>query len=158
MDETFRSRLEAGVGGVELWKLRKATAIATAEGLLQTGVALSEWGVGDSVDAVRAMGSLLRMAGELGGAAARLLSGKDHYAGAALLRQVVEIEYLTWTFKEGQEAVVEWLNSDHHERRERFSPARLRKNAKGRFLAEDYQNHCEQGGHLDLIRIGGQVG
>jgi hypothetical protein len=138
---------------------RKATAIATADGLLQTGVALSEWGAGAAGDAVRAMGSLLRMAGELGGAASRMLSGKEHYAGAALLRQVVEIEYLTWTFKEGQEAIVEWLNSDRHERRERFSPARLRKNAKGRFLAEDYQNHCEQGGHpvpRGIPLLGGQ--
>jgi hypothetical protein len=28
-----------------------------------------------------------------------------------------------------------------------FSPRELRKTSKGRFLSQDYQDHCEQGGH-----------
>src|SRR2546423_16599 len=103
-DSVFRSRLSEGVGGIEMWTLRKVTSQLTAEALLTVGVALSAHrAVGSDGDAVRAMGSLLRMAGELGAAAARMLSGKEHYAGAALLRQIVEIEYLTWTFKEQPE-------------------------------------------------------
>src|SRR5262245_10268378 len=147
-DTEFGFRLESCIGGVALWKLRKATAQHTADGLIVVGLVMSAHStIGNDGDGVRAMGSLMRMAGELGAASARMLSGKEHYAGAALLRQVVEIEYLTWTFKEQPESVVEWLNSDHDTRREKFSPAQLRKNAKGRFLFKDYQDHCEQGGH-----------
>jgi hypothetical protein len=76
-----------------------------------------------------------------------MLSDKEHYAGAALARQVVEIEYLTWTFKEGHRSASKWLNSTHSERMKMFSPSQLRKTSKGRFLSQDYQYHCEQGGH-----------
>ena len=114
---------------------------------------------GNDGEAVRAMGTLLQMAGELGFAASRMLSGKEHYAGAALLRQIVEIEYLTWTFKEGHESVTAWLNSTHKERMLVFSPKQLRANSKGRFLSKDYQDHCEQGGHpvpRGIPLLGGQ--
>src|SRR6476646_5251413 len=87
------------------------------------------------------------MCGELLRAAGRMLSDGEHYAGAALARQVVEIEYLTWTIKEGYESITAWRNSTHKDRMEMFSPKQLRKNAKGRFLFKDYQDHCEQGGH-----------
>ena len=90
---------------------------------------------------------LLQMAGELTRAAAKLLGSGQHYSGAALLRQIVEIEYLTWTFKEGQRDPKKWLNSTHRERMQDYTPAQLRQTSHGRFLAKDYQDHCEQGGH-----------
>ncbi len=111
-------------------------------------------------EAVRAVGALLQMAGELGSAASRMLSGNEYYAGAALLRQIVEIEYLTWTFKEGRESVTAWLRSTFDERMRAFSPKKLRSNAKGRFLFKDYQDHCEQGGHpvpRGIPLLGGQA-
>jgi hypothetical protein len=45
----------------------------------------------ETKQALHAVGLLLQMAGELAGAAGRLLSDGEHYAGAALVRQVVEI-------------------------------------------------------------------
>lgn len=44
---------------------------------------------------------------------AALLSGSNHYAGAALLRQVVEVEYLTWAFAYHERDAPAWLNSTH---------------------------------------------
>jgi hypothetical protein len=148
-DSVFQSRLKAGVGGPDLWNLRKETAMHTAKGFSVVGRELASRTDlnGDDGEAVRAMGALLQMAGELGLAASRMLSGREHYAGAALLRQMVEIEYLTWTFKEGHESVTAWLTSTYEERMKVFSPKRLRDNSKGRFLFKDYQDHCEQGGH-----------
>jgi hypothetical protein len=87
------------------------------------------------------------MIGELALAAGRMLSNGEHYAGAALVRQVVEIEYLTWTFAEGHASVGGWLNRAFDERMKMSSPKQLRSNSKGRFLFKDYQEHCEQGGH-----------
>jgi hypothetical protein len=91
----FESRLKAGVGGRRLWGLRKATAVHTATALMAVGRSMARRTdlTGDDGEAVRAMGALLQMAGQLGVAAGRMLSGDEHYAGAALLRQVVEIEY-----------------------------------------------------------------
>jgi hypothetical protein len=76
----------------------------------------------ETKDAIYAVGLLLQTAGELAVAAGRLLSDGEHYAGAALVRQVVEIEYLTWTFKEGHRSASKWLQSTHSERMNAFSP------------------------------------
>ena len=162
MDESvFQARLRAGVGGPELWNLRKETALHTTHSFLAVGRAMASRTdlTGDDGEAVRAMGFLLQMAGELGSAASRMLSGEEHYAGAALLRQIVEIEYLTWAFKEGHESLTAWLNSTHAERMRLFSPRQLRANSKGRFLSKDYQDHCEQGGHPvppGILLLGGK--
>ncbi|MDE0496930.1 MAG: hypothetical protein OXH86_06225 [Acidimicrobiaceae bacterium] len=100
---------------------------------------------GDGVDAALALLTLI--AAELACISGRLLSGEHHYAGAALLRQVVEIEYLTWAFANGKRDADLWLNSTREERMSFFSPKKLRKSSGGRFEDDDYTYHCEQGGH-----------
>jgi hypothetical protein len=147
--QEFEARLVAGVGGPELWALRRETARRTSSDFIDVGAWMSSRTelAGQSGEAMKAMGALLQMAGELGLAAGRMLSTSEHYAGAALVRQIVEIEYLTWTFKEGHASVNAWLNSTFEERMKVFSPKHLRSNSKGRFLFKDYQDHCEQGGH-----------
>ena len=102
---------------------------------------------GNSEDATVAIGVLARIAAELAGVSGELLSGTRHYAGAALLRQVVEIEYLTWAFANEVRDAADWLNSTHEDRMSLFTPAKLRTTSGGRFNAKDYRDHCEQGGH-----------
>lgn len=148
-EDSWQSRLKAGVGGLGLWTLRKQTVIKTARDFIAVGSSMSRPIEVDEEtnEAIHAVGLLLRMAGELTLAAGRLLSDDEHYAGAALVRQVVEIEYLTWTFKEGHRSARTWLESSHDERIKLFSPSKLRQTSKGRFLSKEYQDHCEQGGH-----------
>lgn len=147
-EREWAEKLRAGIGGRHLWRLRHKTAIGTALDLIALGKrmsgALEDERTGDDTYAV---GCLLRMAGELLLASAELLSDGRQYAGAALLRQVTEIEYLTWAIKEKHRNAINWLKSTHAERMRIFSPAQLRSTSKGRFLAKDYQDHCEQGGH-----------
>jgi hypothetical protein len=144
MDDTeFQSRLQAGIGGPKLARLRKRIAMQTGRDFIEVGTGMSR----PVRDAIYAVGLLLEMAGELTLAAGRMLSDSEHYAGAALLRQVVEIEFLTWTFKENSRSPTDWLESTHEKRMKVFSPAQLRRTSKGRFLDKDYQDHCEQGGH-----------
>lgn len=100
---------------------------------------------GERIDAALAL--LTRIAAELACISGRLLSGEHHYAGAALLRQVVEIEYLTWAFANGERDAVRWLNSTRKERMSFFAPRKLRNLSGGRFEDDDYTYHCEQGGH-----------
>jgi hypothetical protein len=82
----------------------------------------------------------------MSGANALFLSGNT-YAGAALVRQLVEIEYLAWAFEENQIEAKKWIHSNKKERLGFFTPQKLRKAAKGRFRGEDYSYHCELGGH-----------
>jgi hypothetical protein len=105
----------------------------------------SQRGNGD--DAQVAVGVLAQIAGDLLDASASLLGGTNHYAGAALLRQVVEVEYLSWAFSKGHRDAAEWLNSTHQDRRRFFQPVHLRGLSEGRFSDADYRHHCEQGGH-----------
>jgi hypothetical protein len=147
-DQEWAERLRAGVGGPRLWALRKVTAAETAIDFIAVGQMMPRPLVDENTsDETDAIGFLLQMAGELLFASGRLLAGGEHYAGAALLRQMSEIEYLTWTIKERYRTATNWLRSTHAERMKAFTPAQLRKTSKGRFLDKDYQDHCEQGGH-----------
>jgi hypothetical protein len=143
----FGSRLKSGIGDHDLWALRGETITKVSAELLNVGLQLMEHRApGDIGHAVRTTGALIRMLGELSTAAGRMLSGTEHYAGAALLRQVAEIEYLAWTFKD-QAAINAWLESSYADQKSVFAPEQLQRSAKGRFLQEDYLSHCEQGGH-----------
>lgn len=102
---------------------------------------------GNGDDALVGVAVLVQIAAELLDTSTELLSGRRHYAGAALLRQVVEVEYLTWAFANDQRDAAAWLNSTQQERMKLFSPRHLRGLSDGRFRFEDYQHHCEQGGH-----------
>ncbi|MFZ0500990.1 MAG: hypothetical protein WAM52_17790 [Steroidobacteraceae bacterium] len=98
-------------------------------------------------DEIVAVSLLLRIAGQLVSASADLFDDGRHYAAAALLRQLVEVEYLAWAFDTRDSDAERWLRSTVEERREFFAPAKLRDAAKGRFRGKDYGHHCELGGH-----------
>lgn len=98
-------------------------------------------------DEVVAMSVLLRMGGQLISASAQLLTEGKPYAGAALSRQIVEIEYLAWAFDTRDQDAERWLRSDKAEREKFFRPAKLREAAGDRFRGKDYGFHCELGGH-----------
>lgn len=106
---------------------------------------LSPFGHGD--DATVAVSMLLRIGGQLVGGCADLVDGGRHYAGAALVRQLVEVEYLAWAFENDNEESRRWLRSTREERHSFFTPTKLRKAAAGHFRSADYGFHCELGGH-----------
>jgi hypothetical protein len=158
--DILREALRESAADPQLAALRLQTASDGAIGLSDAGRSLHVIGhlIGDGRvsgrsargngdDAQVAVGVLAQIAADLLDASASLLSGTNHYAGAALLRQVVEVEYLTWAFANGKREASDWLNSTHSERMEFFSPPRLRQISDGRFSASDYRHHCEQGGH-----------
>jgi hypothetical protein len=97
----------------------------------------------------RAVGvaTVAQIGGELATGAVDLLNATNRYAACALVRQLVEVEYLATAFAEEHEIAAVWLRADRDERLKFWSPARLRQRAKGRFLNADYWNHCELGGH-----------
>lgn len=102
---------------------------------------------GNGSDETVAVGLLLRVASQLIGGCASLFADKQHYAAAALLRQLAEVEYLAWAFENRDGDAEKWLRSNREEREEFFRPARLRKASNGHFRNQDYGYHCELGGH-----------
>lgn len=106
---------------------------------------LSPFGHGN--DATVAVSMLLRIGGQLVSASADLIEDGRHYAGSALIRQLVEVEYLAWAFEAKDEESTRWLRSTHAERKSFFSPSKLRATAGIRFRSVDYSYHCELGGH-----------
>jgi hypothetical protein len=102
---------------------------------------------GHGSDETVAMSLLLRIASDLVSAAVDLFEDGRQYPAAALLRQLVEIEYLAWAFEAQDQEGQRWLRSSQSERQSFFAPAKLRKAAGNRFRAKDYGYHCELGGH-----------
>jgi len=98
-------------------------------------------------DEAVAIALILLMASQLVSSSSELLIGGRAYAGAALLRQLVEIEYLAWAFENRDEDAAIWLRSDKKIRENFFRPAKLRDAAGGKFRGSDYGFHCELGGH-----------
>ncbi|HEV8325530.1 MAG TPA: hypothetical protein VG389_28235 [Myxococcota bacterium] len=102
---------------------------------------------GHGSDETVAVSTLLRIGSELVSACADLFADGRHYAAAALLRQIVEIEYLAWAFETNDQDGGRWLRSTRSERQSFFTPSRLRNASGGRFRGKDYGYHCELGGH-----------
>ena len=105
----------------------------------------SPWGHG--TDETVGMSMILRIASQLVSASADLFTDGRTYAAAALIRQLVEVEYLAWAFETRDEDAARWLRSDRAERKEFFTPVKLRQAAQGKFRGADYGYHCELGGH-----------
>jgi len=102
---------------------------------------------GHGNDEIVAVSLLLRIAGQLIAASESLFRDGHTYAAAALIRQMVEIEYLAWAFHTRDKDAERWLRSDAEVRRQFFTPAKLRAAAQGKFRGQDYGYHCELGGH-----------
>ncbi|MBA15240.1 MAG: hypothetical protein CMN73_02675 [Sphingomonas sp.] len=141
-------------------KARMAFAQHTAETFKDVGTKLHAWGhmlgtdrrnglspFGHGDDAAVAVSMLLRIASEIVSGCADLVASGRHYAGAALVRQLVEVEYLAWAFETKDEEAARWLRSTREERERFFKPSKLRKASGGRFRGTDYSYHCELGGH-----------
>ena len=95
----------------------------------------------------KAISILLQIGAALISGSNHLLLANNSYAALALIRQLVEVEYLAWAFEDNKQEAEKWINSNKEERIKFFTPAKLRKAAKGRFRGIDYEFHCEFGGH-----------
>lgn len=117
-----------------------------SECLRATGNALWAYGLSGS-PARRSLAIVIQMAASLSSGASALLALENWYASAALLRQVVEVEYLLWLFSVEPAQAESWLAASQDDLRRLYSPGRMRKKSAGRFRDTEYWSHCELGGH-----------
>lgn len=94
-----------------------------------------------------AVAIVVEIAGEVAEAAVELLDAGRIYASSAVLRQVIECEYLLTVFSLDAESAREWLNADGETLRRIFTPQRMRDKSGGRFRDTEYWAHCKRGGH-----------
>ena len=145
--EDFAKDIHYGVGDESMWKLRLFTAEVVGTGFSAYGSQLIEQAKKENNSDIIAYGIILKMAADLVLGIEFLIEKHCYYAAAALMRQMVEIEYLVWAFNEGNITPTMWLNSTHQQRLKLFAPRVIRQTSRGRFLDIDYQGHCEMGGH-----------
>jgi hypothetical protein len=106
---------------------------------------LSPFGFGS--DATVGLATIIQIAGELTAGAIGVLEHDNLYAAAALIRQLVEVEYLAWAFGSDEQEAERWLRSTPNDRMKMWQPRHIRKRSDGRFRGSDYSGHCERGGH-----------
>jgi hypothetical protein len=90
---------------------------------------------------------VIQIAGELGVASVSLLREDRAYASFALVRQIVECEYLCRAFSDDPDEARDWYDTTRAQRLRLWSPSRMRKRSNGEFRDKDYAVHCELGGH-----------
>lgn len=97
----------------------------------------SKNGYGD--DRVVGVAVVAEIAGQLAVGILDMLGRGNSYAGMALLRQLLEIEYLLWAFAHDDEGARRWLNAADDELWQMFRPQTLRNRASGIFRGEQYR-------------------
>jgi hypothetical protein len=105
------------------------------------------WAFGMSRGSRRALAMVAQMGSELAVGAALLFEANRWYAGAALVRQLIEVEYLLFLFATDAAEAGKWLKASSEEARKVFTPREMRKRSNGRFQADEYSTHCDLGGH-----------
>lgn len=98
-------------------------------------------------DAAVGLATVAQIGGQLCSGVVTLLNIDNRYGAMALLRQLVEVEYLGWTFAEDYDEAATWLRSDRDERLRMWQPRHLRQRSGDKFRGKDYHLHCELGGH-----------
>jgi hypothetical protein len=83
----------------------------------------------------------------LGAGVQQLIFQNNHYAASALLRQLVEVEFLLWKFAQDCDEIPGWVNSTREERERNWKPSRIYRDAENDYRQKDYSGHCELGGH-----------
>lgn len=98
-------------------------------------------------DRVVGIATVAQIGGELARGSVELLRSDNQYAAAALVRQLLEVEYLAHAFAGEHESAAAWLRADGDERRAFWTPKKIRARADGAFINEHYWSHCDRGGH-----------
>lgn len=93
--------------------------------------------VRDELERTIGLSCVVQVAGELGDAATALSHKNQFYAAWALLRQLVECEYLCWAFSERNADAQVWLHTTGAEKRKLWQPRHMRDKSNGTFRSKD---------------------
>jgi hypothetical protein len=100
---------------------------------------------GEAFSEFRAVSTVVSMAAELADGAVDMARKNHYYAVGALVRQLIECEYLLTLFNDDLDQARRWWESTPDEVRKAFAPGKMRKLTG--FDDQEYWNHCATGGH-----------
>jgi len=145
--EETRRRLEIALREPSGRAAREGYCRLVGESFASVGqrLSISAWLARD--DGQRGLSTVAQIAGELVNGAVAVMDAGHPYAGAALVRQLVEVEYLVAVFADDPEEPAKWITSSRSQLSRHYSPAKMRERAGGRFTASSYGHHCASGGH-----------
>lgn len=129
----------------ELKQPRRSVCQTLSTQLAACGDRLWAFGIGDP-DFRMALSIAVQFGGSLATGAVTLAESENWYAAAALVRQLIEVEYLVRLFRRQPEQAGGWLRSSQAELQVQFKPCAMRKRL-GDFRHEEYRAHCQLGGH-----------
>lgn len=129
----------------ELREPRRLVCSTLATQLAACGARLWAFGMGPT-DLRTACSVVIQFGGSLATGAVTLGEQENWYAASALVRQLVEVEYLVRLFRQDSDEALRWLKASPEELRTSFMPAQMRKRVDG-FRHQEYRVHCESGGH-----------
>jgi len=141
------AQLKAAVSDYGAHELRINCSASVANGLATTGKVIYVSGWLLKSRQMESLGTLAEMAGELALEAVAAYKNQRWYAGAALVRQLIEAEYLVFLISLEPSVAEEWLAATPEKMRKEFTPARMRARANGMFRDKEYWLHCDLGGH-----------
>lgn len=95
----------------------------------------------------KALGIVAQMAAQLLHGASAMFKAPLPYAAAALVRQLIETDYLLFLFGLDEAEAESWINGTDEDHKRLFQPAAMRRRAGDRFDVEEYSHHCRYGGH-----------
>jgi hypothetical protein len=96
---------------------------------------------------ISAFSMLSRLAADITVGFATLMRSRNEYSAAALLRQLVEFEYLFFVAYQDKSELEKWLKADGDTLRKQFTLQKMRKKSNGIFRDQEYWMHCDMGGH-----------
>lgn len=94
-----------------------------------------------------ALALLARLASQLASGIAVTLRDDITYAAGALLRQLIEVEYLMLLGYAEPAELARWYRATPDQLRKEFTPKKMRAASDGLFRDQEYWTHCEVGGH-----------
>lgn len=145
--EVFLQQFQEDLADDAAEKKRIACCVAVATALSENGRRLWISAYVSRDRPLEGLAVLTEMSAELAAAITRLFQEELWYAGSALVRQVIEAEYLMWLMSQDRREAEAWLESSPKQVQARFSAKAMRSRSQGRFRDEEYWTHCDIGGH-----------
>jgi hypothetical protein len=146
-EESLRNAIKALIADERLNELRVDTCKKVEKALSAAAEYLALTSAFGESRGVRGLALVVDMSAEMVRGTIDLYGSESWYAGTALVRQIVETEYLLTLFGQEPDSASAWLDASAKELRKWWNPAAIRERTGGSFLEREYWDHCERGGH-----------
>jgi len=152
--EGVKANMERYASDPVMRQSRIDTAVALAKAMNRAAnylhnrrIDLRELREAEARDCYAGLSQISFTAAALGAGVIQLIGSNNHYPAFALIRQLVETEFVLWKFQHDPTLIPAWLNSERDAREQSWKPSRIYRDGDNDYRQKDYSGHCEMGGH-----------